>query len=140
MLRIVLDTNVIVSALLKPSGPPGRILARLLDGAFELVLSPALIDELKHSLGYRRVRRYLRLPAEELEALLARLAMIADMVPGAQAISTPLRDARDVPVLVAAVEGRADCVVTGDKDLLVLGEYDRIAILAPRDFLDLLSR
>ena len=92
MLRVVLDTNVVVSALLKPSGPPGQILERSLEGAFVLVLSPALVEELKRSLGYPRVRRYLRLPAGEIEALPARLEMIADLVPGVLAISTSLRD------------------------------------------------
>ena len=52
MLRVVLDTNVIVSALLSPRGTQGRILERLIDGAFELILSPKLLEELKRSLGY----------------------------------------------------------------------------------------
>ena len=139
MLRVVLDTNVIVSALLSPSGAPGRILERLLGGAFELVMSPHLLDELKRALGYSKVKRYLRLTADERETLLAQLETIADPVQGDLALSVDVRDRQDLAVLAAAVEGRAEYVVTGDKDLLVLGQYEGIAIVSPRAFLDVLG-
>lgn len=139
MLRVVLDTNVIVSALLSPRGTPGRILERLIEGAFELIVSPILLDELKRSLGYPRVKRYLRLSADELETLLAQLETIADTVQGVVELSAELRDRQDLPVLAAAVEGRADYVVTGDKDLLVLAEFDGIAIVLPKAFLEVLG-
>ena len=139
MLRVVLDTNVIVSALLSPSGTRGRILERLLGGAFELVMSPHLLDELKRALGYSKVKRYLRLTADKRETLLAQLETIADPVQGDLALSVDVKDRQDLAVLAAAVEGRAEYVVTGDKDLLVLGQYEGIAIVSPRAFLDVLG-
>ena len=132
MLRVVLDANVILSALLSPRGTPGRILERLIEGTVELILSPVLIGELRRSLGYPRVKRYLRLSADELETVLAQLETIADTVQGDVELSVELRDRQDLPALAAAVEGRADYVVTGDKDLLVLAEFDGIAIMLPR--------
>lgn len=139
MVRVVLDTNVIVSALLSPRGTPGRILERLLDGAFELILSPSLLEELKRSLGYPRVKRYLRLSADEVETLLAQLETIGDPVQGVVELSAELWDRKDLPVLAAAVEGRAEYVVTGDNDLLVLEQFEGIAIVPPKAFLEVLG-
>jgi putative PIN family toxin of toxin-antitoxin system len=138
VIRAVLDTNVVLSALIKPSGAPGRVLDRLLGGAFTLVLSPDLVDELRRSLGYSRIRKYLRLSGEELEARLAQLWMVADPVDGTLALEVELRDPQDRMVVVAAVEGRANYIVTGDKDLIVIGDYQGVSIVTPRAFLELL--
>jgi putative PIN family toxin of toxin-antitoxin system len=140
VIRAVLDTNVLVSALIKPSGAPGRVLDHLLDGGFTLVLSPDLVDELRRSLGYSRIRKYLRLSDVQSEALLAQLWMIGDPVDGTLALEVELRDPQDRMVVVAAVEGRADYIVTGDKDLIVIGDFQGVAIVTPRAFLDLLPR
>ncbi len=139
MLRAVLDTNVIVSALIRPEGPPGQVLARLVDDAFVLVLSPALVDELRHSLRRPRVRKYVDLPGREIEARIAQLETLADPVAGKLQLKVAVRDPGDLMVLAAAVEGRADHVVTGDADLLTLGEHQGIAIVTPRAFLDFLN-
>jgi len=139
VLRAVLDTNVIVSALIRPEGPPGQVLARLVDDAFVLVLSPALVDELRHSLRRPRVRKYVDLPGREIEARIAQLETLADPVAGKLQLKVAVRDPGDLMVLAAAVEGRADHVVTGDADLLTLGEHQGIAIVTPRAFLDFLN-
>ncbi len=139
MLRAVLDTNVIVSALIRPEGPPGQVLARLVDDAFVLVLSPALVDELRHSLRRPRVRKYVDLPGREIEARIAQLETLADPVAGKLQLKVAVRDPGDLMVLAAVVEGRADHVVTGDADLLTLGEHQGIAIVTPRAFLDFLN-
>jgi hypothetical protein len=139
VLRAVLDTNVFVSAFIRPAGPPGRILALLLDGAFVLVLSPPLVAELRRALGYRTVRKYVRLTAGDLELRLAELETLADPVPGTRPVTAPLRDPKDRIVLAAAVEGRADYVVTGDDDLRSLGEHEGIGIVSPSAFLELVG-
>jgi uncharacterized protein len=139
VLRAVLDTNVIVSGLISPRGPPGRCLARLAAGAFLLVLSPPLIDELRRTLRRPRVRKYLRLSDETLDRLVAQLETLADPVEGRHALEVVLRDPDDAMVLAAALEARADCVVTGDADLLTVGEYEGIPIVSPRAFLALLG-
>lgn len=139
MLRAVLDTNVMVSGLMRTEGPPGRILSRLLDDAFVLVLSPPIVDELRRSLRRPRARKYIRLSEEELDRRLAQLETIADPVEGKLELQVALRNPDDLIRLVAAVEGRADYVVTGDGDLLALGGHEGIAIVTPRAFLDLLK-
>ncbi len=139
MLRAVLDTNVIVSALIRPEGPPGQILARLVDDAFVLALSPALVDELRRSLRRPRARKYIHLSDREIEAQIAQLETLADPVAGKLRLKAAVRDPGDVMVLAAAVEARADHIVTGDADLLTLGEHEGVAIVTPRVFLELLN-
>lgn len=139
MLRAVLDTNVIVSALIRPQGPPGKVLEHLLRGAFALVLSPALAEELRRTLRRPRVREHHGLSHDAIELLVAQLEALADPVEGKLELKVALRDPDDVMVLVAAAEGRASHVVTGDADLLAVREHEGIAIVTPRAFLDLLE-
>jgi uncharacterized protein len=134
--RVLLDANVLISAAIHPSGSPGRIIAMLFaQGAFDLVLSPAIVAEVEIALGLPKVRKYLREPAEAL-LWLADVAAIADLVEDSGVVKGICRDPDDDVVLAAAVEGRADAIVTGDADLLALEEYEGIAIVTPRAFLD----
>ncbi len=139
MRRAVLDTNVIVSGLIRPAGAPGQILDRLLDEAFILVMSPDLVDELRRSLRRPRVRRYIRLSSEALEGWIAQLETLADPVEGKLDLKVDVRDPDDIKFLAVAVEARAEYVVTGDADLLTLGEHEGIQIVTPRAFLELLA-
>ena len=139
MVRALLDANVLISAALRPSGAPGQIVTALLaQQAFELVLSPAIIAEVEKALGLPKIRRYLREPDEAL-LWLADLAAFADLVQDTGGVAGVCRDPADDVVLAAAVEGRAGAIVTGDADLLTLGEYEGIAIVTPRAFLDLIK-
>ncbi|MGH8510083.1 MAG: putative toxin-antitoxin system toxin component, PIN family [Gammaproteobacteria bacterium] len=139
MVRAVLDANVLISAAIRPSGPPGQILAALFARqAFELVLSPTIIVEVEKALRSRKMRRYLQKPAEAL-LFLADAVALADVVQDTGSVTGVCRDPDDDVVLAAAVEGRARVMVTGDDDLLTLDEYQGIAIVAPRVFLDLVK-
>ncbi len=82
-----------------------------------------------------KVRRYLREPREAL-LFLADVVALSDLVPDTGGVTGVCRDPADDMVLSAALEGRADCLVTGDSDLLTLGQYEGIAIVTPRAFLD----
>jgi putative PIN family toxin of toxin-antitoxin system len=75
----------------------------------------------------------------ELELKLSRLETIADLVTGKLGLNVVVRDAADLMFLAAAVEARAEYIVTGDADLLTLEEYEGINIVMPLAFLDLLS-
>ena len=140
-MRAVLDANVVISALIRPDGPPGQILVRLLrDSAFELVASPAILDELRRSLRYRKLRKYLRLPAEELDLWVDALGAIAVMVRGEASRRLVAADPADDIYLAAAAEGLAEYVVSGDRHLLDIGQHDGIRIVAPRVFLSTLEQ
>jgi putative PIN family toxin of toxin-antitoxin system len=139
LLRALLDANVLISAAIRPSGPPGQIVNALLARqAFELVLSPAIITEVEKALGLPKIRRYLREPAEAL-LWLTDLVAVGDLVKDTGRATGACRDPADDVVLAVAVEGRAGAIATGDADLLALGEYEGIVILTPRAFLELIE-
>ena len=139
MVRALLDANVLISAAIRPSGPPGQILTALLASqAFELVLSPAIILEVETALEMPKVRKYLREP-DEVRRWLADLVVVADLVQDMGSVTGVCRDPADDVVLAAALEGRADMIVTGDADLLTLGEYVRVGIVTSRAFLELIT-
>ena len=139
MLRVVLDANVYVSAIIRPEGPPGRVIERFLrDSAFAIVLSPAIVDETLRALAYTKVRKYIRRTVDA-ELWFEDIVLLAELVAGDYAMSGASADPDDDKYLAAALEGRATLVVTGDPDLLALGEYEGIRIVSPRVCLGLLG-
>ena len=139
MLRAVLDANVFVSAAIRPEGPPGQILRRFLrDEAFELVMSPAIVTEIATALAYPAVRRCLHAPINASQWLDS-ILLLADLVEDGVFSSQVSQDPDDDKYLHAAVSGRASVIVSGDKHLLVLGDYEGIRIVQPREFLGVLG-
>jgi putative PIN family toxin of toxin-antitoxin system len=139
--RVVLDTNTLVSALLSPSGPPRR----LLDGAraqvFNLCSSLVLMAELLDVIS--RDKFACRLAAAGLTPLgivgeLRRLATMATPIDTPRVVT---KDADDDHVLACAVAAQANLIVTGDKHLLGLGDsYQSIAIVTPAQAISLVFR
>ncbi len=138
MLRVVLDANMI-SALIQPKGASGRILRDLLErNSFELVVSTTILAEVRRSLSYPKVRKYIKTSDEDLDLWVASIELIAQPVDGNLRIHAVAADPDDNKYIEAAVEGLAQFVVTGDKHLLTLKSYENIRIVTPRLFLDLL--
>jgi uncharacterized protein len=129
--RVVLDTNVLISALLSPLGKPFACLSWVLDNA-TLIASRELLDEVDTRLARPKFNKYL--DALRRRAFVADLALAAVLVE-VRGIVKICRDPDDDKLLETALLGRADCLVTGDQDLLVLGTYLRIPILTPASFL-----
>ena len=134
-MQVVLNTNVLVSGLAFPNGPPGRIVSAWRAGAFSLVASEFMLDELarilpalSHRTGFSAadVRDFLDL----MRAMSTIVELNADHL--AQAQGSGLRDPDDAPILATYLASGADCLVSGDEDLLVLA--GRWAILSPADF------
>jgi len=137
LLRAVLDANVYVSAIIQPAGTPGRLVERFLrDASFELVLSPAIVDEVLRALGYRKVRKLLG--GIDAQLWFEDIVVLADVVADTQ-LSGVCDDPDDDKYLAAALEGRASHVVTGDRRFLALGEHEGVEIVTSRAFLDLLG-
>jgi putative PIN family toxin of toxin-antitoxin system len=132
---VVLDTNVLVSGLAYPGGPPGRLVSAWRGGAFRLASSDFVLRELTRVLPTMSARTGMS-PNEVRDFLDAFRAAASWVEPGAdslaQAQATGLRDPNDVPILAMLIAAGADCLVSGDKDLLVLA--DRYPILTPADF------
>lgn len=140
MIRAVLDANIYISACLRPEGPPGKILRLLLeDQAFHLVGSAAIFDEVRRGLNYPRVRRYHDLSPEQIDRWVIALALIAEPTEGNLKLRAVERDPDDDAYVVAALEGRAGYIVSGDSDLLELHEYRGVHIVTAHAFLRLLT-
>jgi putative PIN family toxin of toxin-antitoxin system len=139
VLRAVLDANVYVSAAIRPEGPPGQIIERFLcDSPFEIVLSPAIIEETLRALAYPKVWKHLRAEIDA-SAWFEAIVVLADLVPGEYALDGLSDDPDDDKDVAAALEGRATLVVTGDPDLLKVQEHAGIRIVSPRQFLEVLA-
>ena len=97
----------------------------------------AVMDEAARALRLPRIRRRLREP-DEAPRWLADIAVLADVIEEAGPVQPITRDPDDDRVLASAVAGRAEIIVSGDEDLLVLREHDGVLIMSPRAFLSLL--
>ena len=105
---------------------------------FEPVVSPGILAELRRSLSYPKVRKYIKISEEDLDLWVTSLELIALPVEGNLRIHAVTADPDDNKYIEAAVEGVAQFVVTGDKHLLALKTYEDIRIVTPRIFVDLL--
>jgi putative PIN family toxin of toxin-antitoxin system len=135
----VLDTNVIVSALISPRGAPAQIYRAWQNGRFTYVSSPPLLDELARALSYPRVRKYLAWTGEERGEFLEALAYAAKLVIPNIQLRVIDEDPDDNRVLEAAVAAAVSHIVTGDRHLLDLQSYERMEIVSPARFLAHLS-
>lgn len=134
----VLDTNVVVSAVISPKGPPAQVLEEWRAGRFNWVTSEALIAEVAGVLRSRRLRRFLPWTREELDELLLLLSRLTNRVAPTETLDVVHADPTDNRVLEAALEGHADYMVSGDSDLLELGEFRGIPIVSPARFVAIL--
>lgn len=135
-LRVVLDTNVLLSGIAYPASVPGKILAAWRHGSVEVLLCTHILDELRRVLP--RLKQRHGLSPAEIDDLVDILAIQAELVEPSVAVEPGLRDAADEPVLGALLAARkgsgADYLITGDKDLLALA--DRYPIITPAWFWD----
>ena len=133
-LRVVLDTNVLLSGIAFPGSVPGRIMSAWRLGSLEVVLSDFILDELRRVLP--RLSHRHGLTSAEIDDLLDILSIQAEVLEPHVPDEELLRDVNDLPVLgtlLAAVQmGSINYLITGDKDLLVLG--DRYPVISPADF------
>jgi putative PIN family toxin of toxin-antitoxin system len=130
-LRVVLDTNVIVSRAILPGSQPARAVESIL-ATCVLLLSAAMISELESVFRRPKLDRYADLDT--------RLKYLWSLVEAGEPISvtveiTDCRDEKDNKLLALAFDGRADVIVTGDGDLLCMHPWRGIAIVSPADYL-----
>lgn len=139
MLRVVLDANIVVSGLITPGGSSGRILQLVARGeSLRTVLSPAIAEEYRRSLLYPKVSRRHGRSEADVSAWVGAMVFRSDIVPGALDLHVVADDPDDDKYLVAAIEGMATHVVSGDHHLLDLGTFQGVRILSPRSLMGLL--
>jgi putative PIN family toxin of toxin-antitoxin system len=128
-LRVVLDTNVLVSGLAYPGSVPGRIVGIWRQGGLDVVLSRYILDEMVRVLP--RLSR-IHLSSSEIRDLADSLMFLADIVELDAEQDSSLRDPADQQVLATLRASKADYLITGDKDLLALAE--KYPIVTPSTF------
>ncbi len=133
-LRVVLDTNVLLSGIAYPASIPGKIMAAWRHGSIDVVLSDFILAELRRVLP--RLQKRHGLTKSEINDLVDSLALLAEMVEPETSREAALRDTNDQPVLgtllAARTESGAVYLITGDKDLLALA--DRYPVVTPARF------
>jgi putative PIN family toxin of toxin-antitoxin system len=129
-MRVVPDTNVLVSAIVF-GGPPGRLVELAAEGSLQLILSPAVIHELRKVL--RQKFGFSDAAVYQAETLLRRISIVVEPRRELTIISD---DPEDNRVLEAALAGDAEIIVSGDRHLLKLGNFGAIPIVTPRLLLD----
>lgn len=137
-MRVVVDTNILVRALIKPSGTVGPLLLRLRHRNYTQLYSQALLEELIDVLKRPRISRKYGLTDADIRTVISLILLRGEAVTPSQTI-TACRDPKDDKFLEVAVTGRADVIVSGDEDLLVLNPFQSIPILPPVDFFDMLD-
>lgn len=139
-MRVVLDTNVLVSGMLgftRAGSVPGELLRRWRAEVFHLVTSQHILTELERSLTNRWIQE--RISPETHTYVLTRLRTAAELV----AVETmPLGlelEPADKLVVATAIQGEADYLVSGDRALVELGRHRHITIINPRSFMNMLD-
>ena len=137
-MRIVLDTNIFVSALISGEGSPGQVLAAVRRERITLVTSTFQIEELRRVLARDRLKPHIR--PEEADDLLYHLEAVGMVMSELPDIGLS-PDPKDNPILATAVAGEAELIVSGDKgDMLALGQVEGIPIVNAREAISLLQR
>ncbi len=135
--RIVLDTNILIGALITKGTPPDQLYQAWLRGQIELVTSTAQMAEVANVLTRPRLQKYL--DVEEAAAIVENMdtrALVLDTLPNVSLSPDP----KDDPILATAIAWKVDLIVSGDKKhMLALGEVEGIPIVTARDALDRLG-
>lgn len=134
-MRIVLDTNVLISALAFPGSKPDQLLYRIRRGEAELFLSPFILSELD-----RVLRKKFRLNKREVDARVDAIRSITQIIEPTERVTVVTAVDDDNRILECALAAQAEFLVTGDREhLLPLGSFRNTRIVTPAEFLDLLG-
>lgn len=139
MLRVLLDTNQLVSSVLSTRGVQGRIVDEWRRQAFVLFLGPGQVEEVAEVLSRPKITKKYALTTTDRQALLTLLHAEAVLLSDAPAPGV-CRDPDDDYLLGCAAARSLDHLVTGDAALLAVGRYRRVTIVDGRQFLGILSR
>ncbi|OGK35695.1 putative toxin-antitoxin system toxin component, PIN family [Candidatus Roizmanbacteria bacterium RIFCSPHIGHO2_12_FULL_38_13] len=143
MIRAVLDTNILVSALITTkTSPPLQLYKAFMRQQFLLITSPSILAEVEDVINRERVIKYHKRTLEqrkEIMELLVKLSYVTleSVIPEEIIIK---QDPKDDKFLYAAIDAHADYIVSGDDHLLDLKEYEAIKIVTPNDFLSILEK
>ena len=133
-MRAVVDTGIFVSALIRRRGTIGSILLALRDGRFTSIYTTDILVEIIDVLGRQKFRVKYHIEPDDVSALIHLIRLRGELVIPDQKVRA-CRDPKDDKFLEAALAAGADCIVSGDADLLDMGSFEGIPILRPAEFL-----
>lgn len=139
-MRVVLDTNIVVSRYLSPLGNPARLLTLWEEGVFDLAVSEPILAEYQRVLAYPRIRARHQMTDEEIAAVVDGFRTFALVVEPTVTLDVIQDDPSDNKFIECALAAGAEYVVSGDPHLLGVGQYEDIQILRPADFRIVLER
>ena len=137
-MRVVLDSNILVRALIIPHGSVGPVILHLRQGHYTLLYAWSLLEELVDVLNRPRIRVKYNLSEQDIHTVVSLILLRGEAVTIIEPIRA-CRDPKDDKFLEVAVSGEAEVIVSGDEDLLVLNPFRGILILPPADFLKMLA-
>jgi len=140
MFKIVLDTNVLVSALINPHGKPAQIINYVFENKIRLFTSPSIMEELERVLSYPKLMKRHGLNSEELKEFISDLLSIMSLIEEEKIIEVIMEDPSDDKYLSCAIDAKVDFIISGDIHLLNLGEYEGNRIVTPAQFLEIMER
>jgi putative PIN family toxin of toxin-antitoxin system len=136
-MRVVLDTNVLVSALIVKVGKSAQIIGHI--GVYNLVTSEEILAEASETLHRPHIQKRYPVSPKEIKRYIERLQAISTVVKPSTKVTVIKDDPDDDKFLALAKEAGADYLVSGDPHLTDLGEYEGIPILTPAQFLEVLK-
>lgn len=139
MPKAVLDSNVIVSALIVPHGKPAQIILHAKQGKFICVLSAEILQEVRGILHRQHIQKKYHPSEQAIQDLLTVLQELSVMISVQSVENVITNDPPDNIVLACAVEGGVDYLVSGNLHFLNLKEYRNIKMVTPAQFLEILN-
>lgn len=142
MMRIVPDTNVLVSAILSPQSNSAQIVRFVFDSTLNLVISHDILDETYRVVRYPKLVKLMKknsIAPRDVDFAIEKLSKIAVVTPGELTLDVIRDDPSDNNIVACAVEGEADFIISGDHHLTDMKEFRGIMIVNPATFLEIVK-
>lgn len=139
-MRVVLDTNVVVSHFMVPEGKSAEIIKHWEERRFTLLVSQALLEEYSKVMAYKRIRARHNLTDQQIEEALSPFSEYGLFVKPKVPVKAVIDDPDDDKFIKCALAGGADYIISGDAHLQRLKEYQGIKVLSPSEFLIILEQ
>ena len=138
MLKVVVDTNQFVSAIIAKHGASSRLLQAWREHAYILITSKDILQEVRRVLQYPHITKKYCLQEEDINALINLIEHEALVLSDTINIDVIKEDPDDNKILACAIEAEADYIISGDKHLLNLRQYKGIAVITVNEFLKII--
>lgn len=139
-MKVVIDTNVFVSAVVNPHGKPAQLLRSCFAGEYLPMTSPSILREFEKVLKSPRLKEKYNLTNQSIRDLLSKFRKVACVTKDLFRLKVVEEDPADDKFLACALEGKADFLVSGNRHLLGLGKYYSVRVVSVENFLKILSR